>query len=366
MNIDEIKKRIEFNKTDGEILINLIDSAMEKGSELRERSLSIKKRSKELFKDLSDQKKIIFTIDDLKHRNNFKEWCTVGIDGSFYTVGSIGSIWYAPYSIVRILFEQGLFDEPVVDVYAAGIEEIDENENKSVDSEASRRMLLGETKALEDWNANNIESIVFIDGPVVDPPGYIDEKYVEYRCNAIKNAPEESFLIGCVKKCLDSHFIREYEKILRLKENELGKIFSVDKSLFAYFFTQYRIDNNYNDVLFTHPLELNDEISRRYSNYGVRIFSVFFQKDSYSDIVRLDIPMGYLKSDFNLRVQNAVSATCEWTFPGQNIPLPIEIAHEKCKIRGGAAQVIYEEIIVRTRASGIDDMIIMDMLNKAR
>lgn len=361
MDIDEIKKRIEFNETDGEVLINLIESANEKGSEISRTFRLIKEQSKKVFKDLSSLKKIIFTIDDLKDYGQFRKWCSVGIDGSFYSVGPIGSKWYAPYSIVRILFEKGLLGEPVVDVYAAGIEEIDENKHKSIDGEASRRMLLGETKALEDWNTKNTESIVFIDGPVVDPPCYIDENYVEYRCDAIKKATSQSLLVGCVKKCIDSHFLREYERILKLERNKLLKNFSVDKNLFAYFFTAYRLDNNYDDVLFTHPLELKDEISRRYSNYGIRIFSVFFQKDFSSEIIRLDIPMKYDKGDVNLRVQRAVTASYEWTFPGQNIPVPIEIAHEKCKIRGGAAQVIYEEILARTHATGsIEDMIIIN------
>jgi len=357
MNVEEQIKRIEFNKTDGKVLIKLIEDAKDKGSLVRKTSRKIKEKAIKILKELSQIEKIIYTEHDLSSKERFLDCCAVGIDGSFHTVGSLSSKYYAPFSVVRIIFERGISDKPEIHVYAAGIEEIDENEHKSVDAEASRRMLLGETKALYDWNSENIKSLVFIDGPVVDPPGYVDESYVDYRCDAIKIS-DNSLMIGCVKRCIDSHFLRYYEKILKLRKGDLMKHFSVDKNLFAYFFTKYRFDNNYNGVLFTHPLELRDEVSRKYSNYGVRIFSVFFQKDSSSNIIRLDVPMAYGDA-FEEKIFNAIRATCEWTFPGQDIPVPIEIAHEKCKIRGGAAQVIYEEILARAHASDIEDMVIM-------
>ena len=67
-----------------------------------------------------------------------------------------------------------------------------------------------------------------------------------------------------------------------------------------------------------------------------------------SPVLRLDIPLldpleNNSKADEI--VLQAVKATDTWTYPGQEYPLPIILAHEKCNIREGCAQVLYEEII---------------------
>ena len=155
---------------------------------------------------------------------DFKDHCSIGIDGSFYTIGGVGGKWYAPYAIVRILFEYGINQEPIVDVYAAGIEEISEQQHFNVDGEAGRRMLIGETKAMGDWGKKNKESIIFIDGPIVVSPSENKKEYVKYRCEAIRECLKSSKLIGCVKLSRDMFFIKKFEEMLGVK-GELQQVF---------------------------------------------------------------------------------------------------------------------------------------------
>jgi hypothetical protein len=136
---------------------------------------------------LTQEEKILFTKADIDPGLDFSNHCSIGIDGSFFAIGGVGGKWYAPYAIVRILFDKGIKNDPEIDVYASGIEEIIEQEYFSIEGEAGRRMLIGETKALDDWGDKNKESLIFIDGPVVDPPSYNNVSYIEYRCKRSKN-----------------------------------------------------------------------------------------------------------------------------------------------------------------------------------
>src|SRR5207249_2447130 len=92
------------------------------------------------------------------------------------------------------------------DIFWAGIEEIVETAgDRNPNTIAAEVMLVGETKALMDWGARARSSIVFIDGPIVDPPFHrtgLDD-YVSDRCDAIKKCMTGNLLVGCVKRSRD-------------------------------------------------------------------------------------------------------------------------------------------------------------------
>jgi hypothetical protein len=223
-------------------------------------------------------------------------------------------------------------------------------------------MLLGETKAIDNWGSKNISSIVFIDGPIVDPPTYNDKEYIEDRCKAIKKCLQNnSLVIGCVKRSRDSFFIREFEKILGLANDELRKEFLGDQQLFAYFFTIFRFENNYNAVLFSKCIDISDyEIYKTYRENDLYVYSVFYQKNIDSKILRIDIAVSKenLPNANDLALKGVKAASC-WQYPKQGTPLPIELAHEKSKIREGTAEILYEEILTKSRSASIEDQITM-------
>lgn len=356
-NFDEIKKQYDFNKTEPEVIIDLVEDANKKGVRIRERNSNIQKKANEILQALFEKEKIIFTEDDTKNFN-FENHISIGIDGSFFPIGGVGGEWYVPYAIVRILFENGIKNSPIVDVYAAGIEEIREQEYHSIPSEAGKRMLTGETRALEDWGDKNKQSLIFIDGPIVDPPAYNNFNYIEYRVKAIKNNIENSKIIGCVKRSRDIFFLKYYERILNI--NGLNNYFPSDQHLFSYFFTHYRFKNNYKGTLFSNVLDLsNNETYRIYKDFGISICSVFFQKSIESTILRLDFPFNEYNTDIRQIAIEGAKATSDWQYPQQYIPLPVELAHEKCKIREGAAETIYDEILTKSRSGSPESIMTM-------
>lgn len=348
--------------TESEVLVKLVDEANRKGEKVQKENRRLKTISEKIFnKLLSKSDKILFREDDLSIEYKATQICTVGIDGSFYKIGGVGGKWYSPYAIVRILFEKGIISMPVVDVYSAGIEEIEEQKYQNVDQEASLRMLAGETKAISNWGAKNITSIVFIDGPIADPPAYMNRDYIENRCKAIKKSLTRSMVIGCVKRSRDAFFLKYFEKLLELKEGELEKNFLSDQYIFAYFFSNLRIKNVYKGVLYSRPIDISDYgVHTLYKEYGVHIYSSFYQKSIDSKILRIDIP--FLETDVEKAeeiILKAIKASADWQYPKQYIPLPVQLAHEKCKIRGGTAEVLYDEILTKSRSSSVEEQITM-------
>ena len=358
-DFDSIKKQYDFNKTEPEVIIDLVEDANKKGTNIRANNQRISERANEILKLLSKDQQIIFNENDAP-QTSFIDCTSIGIDGSFFPIGGVGGEWYIPYAIVRILFEGGINQDPIVDVYAAGIDQIKEQDHINVGGEASNRMLIGETKALDDWASKNDKSLVFIDGPIVDPPAYNDGEYIEYRSTAIRNCLRHSKLIGCVKRSRDTFFVKEYEKILDMP-GLINNDFPSDQHLFSYFFTKYRFENNYKGFIFSNVLDIsNYGTNQFYKLFGVNVSAIFFQKSIESKILRLDIP--FLSVDIDNIVQlsaEAAKASSDWQYPHQYIPLPVELAHEKCRIREGAAETIYDEILTRSRSGSPENIMTM-------
>jgi hypothetical protein len=285
--------------------------------------------------------------------------CAVGIDGSFKLTGGAGGKWYAPISVARIIFEEGFGSQPRVDIFWAGIEEIEESEDYEPNRVASLMMLSGETKAILNWGTLNKGAYVFIDGPIVDPPviGYGGKEYIKDRCEGIRICIENSIAIGCVKRSRDKFYI-EYLKNLfsQRPEKDYLSQFPSDQHLMAYIFANIR-SRGYYGPLFTKWIDVSssNRVYKLYRKEGIYVTCLFFQKEIRSPILRLDIPFLEPPTENIVKLEkeivHIVKAVSDWTYPGQDYPLPVFLAHNKCNIREGCAEILYEEIMTRSRAS---------------
>jgi hypothetical protein len=356
-DIIDLKKRMEFKMTEPETLIRLVKDAQSKGEKVRNDMERLRKLASKLTL-LLEERNLLFTESALKDVQ-LKYKSAVGIDGSFQLIGGAGGKWYAPLSVARVVFENGFGTQPRVDIFWAGIEEIEESIEQDPNKAASFMMLSGETKAIFNWGTLNKEAYVFIDGPIVDPPTIIygKEEYMNYikdRCEAIKKCLEKSIVIGCVKRLRERVYI-EYLKNIILDRPEKGYLdqFPSDQHLVAHIFANVR-SKGYYGPLFTKWIDVSssNSIYKSYSNEGVYIASVFFQKGIRSQILRLDIPFKEPITMSGTKIDNEiihiVKAVNEWTYPGQDIPIPVLLAHNKCSIREGCAEVLYEEIMTRS------------------
>ena len=368
VNLEEIYRRYEFNKTEPETLVGLIESVIEKSDIIKSNFRRYREIVKTVYEVLM-RENFIHTIELSQSDEHYKKFCGVGIDGSFQYVGGMGGIWYLPISCSQVRFEKGLWSEPTVSV-AAGIHDINQLEYMNVAKEAEFRMLIGETKAINQA-ATKIDrtrkTVIFIDGPIVDPPWVGAEKrhhqYVKDRCEAIKLCiDKKALLIGCVKRIKGSYLINHIiDKLAKSDvEKNRAKQFISDMHLITYIFTRFAFEEN-KGVFYTSPIDISeaDPAHKLYYKEGIKVCSVLMQKDHSSRPIRLDIPFRSEKSeDGRSRAVDAVKTTALWSYPGQDIPLPVMLAHEKCNVRRGCAEVLYAEMITRTTTHDLFDNIV--------
>lgn len=367
-SLDEIYRRYEFNKTEPETLAGLIESVIKKSNEIKN-NFDLYRELTETMYEILTREKLLQKMELSSSDELYKEITSLGIDGSFQCVGGLGGIWYVPISCSRLLFENGLGSQPKVDV-AADIHDINEIEYPNLEKEASFRMLVGETKAINEWlfkGSLSKEIVIFIDGPIVDPPWYSGEKrykeYIEDRCDVIKRCIDNDvLLIGCVKRIMGRYLINHIRDCLAKNDDEKEKVkrFISDAHLVSYVFTKLSIESP-SSVFYTYPINVShtDETHEAYLKEGVEVYTIFMQKDFSCRPIRLDIPiLSESTMDVSERAIKTVKISTLWTYPGQNIPLAVMLAHYKCNIRRGCAEVLYDEMITRTTSPKMFDNVV--------
>jgi len=368
-NIYEDLRRYEFNKTESETLTGLVEDAIDKGEGARKEQAILRKISADLALLLREAN--FFLEADWQDTADILEERTVGIDGSNQPVGGVGGKWYVPLSCAIVSFEKGLKSTPKIEV-SSHIEIIQEREFTHVGTEAMGKMLLLETKAIMEYAMKGQRSTLFIDGPIVDPPTAASKDYVAYRCSAIKESLKRGInVIGCAKRVKDTHVRKFIESHLLRERRDKVKLepFPSDLQLFAFVFAHHwhQVGGD-KKGLYTLPVDVSDttKVYKLYQKNEIRIFSTFIQKDLGEYILRLDVPFfeGEPTNEKGILEQftQAVRATFAWTYPNQNIPLPIFLADNKCEIRRGCAEVLYDEIITRSRSTEpLDQMVSLQL-----
>jgi len=364
--IREAKRRIEFDLTEPETLVNLVQDARLKGEKVRN-DLSDLKRIAGDLRSFIESRGLLFKGESLRDIK-IPTKRGVGIDGSFQLVGGAGGKWFAPISVARISFEDGPMSSPKVDIFGASIYEIDETEDPKPNNVASVIMLSAEVKAIFDWGTQPKAAIVMIDGPIVDPPvfSYGGQEYVSERCEAIRKCVKKDLFFGCVKRSRDSFFI---ENLTKSEPSISGRLtrFPSDQYLVAYLFADLR-DSGFAGALFTDWVDASPTSSlyKAYSECGVYVVCFFVQREVNSQVLRVDIPLEFSPEKDSARVdlitRQAARSVVDWTFPGQDYPLPIFLAHGKCNIREGCAEVLYNEIMTRGMTTDPRNQAIMSQL----
>jgi hypothetical protein len=368
-NIYEILRRYEFNKTEPETLVGLVEEAIDKGEDAQAEQARLRQASAALL-DLFQNASWIAGLE-LEDEDSLLAKCTVGIDGSHQPVGGVGGKWYVPMSCAVIRFEQGISSTPGVDV-ETHIVEIQELESPRVRSRASEIMLSIETKAIQQWAMQNKPSLLFIDGPIVDPPTCETEEYLDRRCAAIKECLKRGVtVIGCAKRVRDVS-LRKFamtEAANDVASIDRLNIFPSDLQLVAFVFGHRWRSSNANGMkgLYSVPLDVTElgsegDIYKLYLERSLHIFSTYVQKTVDAYILRLDIPFltGQMTDEAERaqQIQRAIGATFAWTYPKHSIPLPVFLAHNKCEVRKGCAEVLYLEIMTRSRSTDPLDQIV--------
>jgi len=360
--LEERLKYAQFNQTDYQVLGKLVQRAIDRGVDIQNEQKKLGGLTKRAY-DVLDKGSFLKTFPQAKvDLGEFRSKCTIGVDGSFCPAGGTAGLWYAPISAVRVILRNGINSLDTfnvdTDLEAFGdITLVDERNAEDVNGEIIRRMMELETKAIMLTATRNKGSILMMDGPVVDPPTFSGKDYLKYRCDAFKNCVANDVLaVGCVKRIKDN-FTKGYVKENFVKtqdETDVFKEFPTDMHLLAYVFTYMRTQLGITEVIYTNPIETSDRGGQLYKEYrkqGLRLACMFIQKDLKSSILRLDIPLVTEETTLTVDAERLVRLVAGWTYPDLGTPTPVYLAHEKCQIRQGCADVLYEEILTRMRTT---------------
>ncbi|MEM2293006.1 MAG: DNA double-strand break repair nuclease NurA [Nitrososphaeria archaeon] len=364
-SIDELKRlirKIEFNKTEPELMTELVNKAMRAGEGERERLRRVSQKSHELFKLLKEMEifRKIEVADETME--NLKRIPMGAVDGSFQVVGGIGGRWYAILGISQIIAENGFTLNPIVKV-DGGIEPIEAADERIARQTSEMMMMLGEIKSfrkIAEKLGLKGESYIVIDGPIIDPPMYAVEEYVADRVSALKYCYERDIgVVGFVKRIMGSNYLNflknELEEIQSMEfTNDLDLLstvmFDAVKEMEGPVFTSpinYEEGiNEKNSLTFTYKCYKEKGLTVYYSYYKPLIRGRIFRIE-YASFEELDEQNVLEKIDRILKIINKV-----WTLPGMDESLLTLIAHAKCNIRLGAAETLYYEIMARALSEG--------------
>ena len=363
---ERLRKLIEFNRTEPEILRKLIEHASRRSRELE----NVVKKQKELGERILDAigDKLIVAID--RKGNPYIE--VLGVDGSNQVVGGRSGKYYIMLSAVIVYLPQGTATvNPVIRYPDITIVSFTDPSGEIIEDVAEDVMMLLETRAImESVKLKQSEGTtpLFIDGPVMDPPRNIREEsltvfkqlagielgnvneYYKIRANTILEAYREGIVpLGYVKRPGTDKLLLNY---VGREIKETLKVFGGDEELVRTLLAIKILVNGNNKIYYTTPIEypLDHSLYELYRRYGLRVYYSYSMINPYSRPFRIEVAVDKdtPKDRVEELIEWAVKLSHALTLPGQRYPLPVVIAHEKCRIRRGAAELIYEEILART------------------
>ena len=322
-SIEELKnliRKIEFNKTEPELLTELVRNAMKAGEMERERLKQVSKKSHELFTVLKNKSFFRRIENDEQTVNELKRVPIGAVDGSFQVVGGVGGRWYVILGVAQVIAENGFTLQPAIKV-GGSIVPLEAADEGVLHRESEILMMFGEIKALRgvaDILGDKGESYILIDGPVIDPPLYANKEYVEDRVNVLRFC---------------------YERKVDIVRSESYPVYT----------SPINYEEGCDDkdrVTLTYNMYKDKGLTVYYSYYKPSLRGKVFRVE-YASFEALSKQKVVEKFDRILGIINQV-----WTLPGMDEPLLITIAHNKCNVRRGAAETIYYEIMTRALSEG--------------
>lgn len=344
-------KNLEFENTEPRVLINLIEDSIKKGPIFEEKLNYYKNLVSDLKLRCNTQ--FIFLKSHTKLNNDLIIPNSVGLDGSTINTGIRGIMEYQCCSIAQIYFEN--FIEKTQDFFDAITFELKSSDPQSQEMEITKNLMYLESenikRTLEKLQNKNDKYIIFLDGPIVDPPYESDKDYVLFRSNQINEAIDNGIIIvGIVKRFHENAFIQHVVKVAASNCTFTVKDFPSDEILSSILFTQSTEESNSAIYTTTFNPVLNQQSFDEYYKHDIEIKSFLFSLNSQEKIYRVDFPVKIGTNNTQIEeikeiiVQNLI----KWTYIGTSYPYPVLFAHEKCSLKKVVGEVLFQEYLSRT------------------
>ena len=364
-DLEEYIRRLEFNKTEPEVLSSLIKKAVNEGKELQKLLRAMKSNADALKNKLLDSGIISNLEISTKDREKLAKSAITSIDGSRQVVGGRGKRYYIMLSVAIVELSQGIYGNFKVRYPNIELIAFEDPTGDKIEVLGEDLMLLVETEALRKKVNECISGErIMLDGPIVDPPrepsGEFKElfkniNYIKNRCSILKEAWKRGIKIyGYVKNIKTDNFLKDLlgtkvdiKRYIDTYASDEELVFS----LLTLLYLKQRRTNEKQVIFFTDPqvAPLKIPIYQKYLKEDIKIYYTYSMPYLGGKVYRLEIavPRDTDESEVKRDLLEGIKLTTTLTLPGQRIPIPIHLAHEKCKIRKGAAEIIYREILAK-------------------
>lgn len=351
---------MEFDKLESQALIGFVEQARDESENMKKAAAVYKKNSDKIL-NLMEEKKLLHKLDLTKENlDTYSKIFTDAVDGSNqYYQKPDGSFIYF-FSTARIRYQSGYTSKVEVTV-TPHTETINEIEEKSASNNAEKIMLSMETETMKrSLMQRNDDGLLFLDGPIIDPPGRtISSEYLSQRTLSIKDALNKKIMtIGIVKRVLGDMFTNKYKNYFDDNDKKLFEQMHSDKNLAIHVLTKY-LSSEKNLVAYTEPLIMNNSIAEKYHNYGVDVLTFIMKNGYHISPIRVDVALPTNNKDDIYKIaEKAIKHVVAWAAPGRHIPVPVILAHEKCNIGQGAAEILFTEFITGSKTDDNEENII--------
>ena len=259
LSLEELKRlirKIEFNKTEPELLIELVNKAKTIGEGERNRLRQLTKKSLDILKTMRNNN-LLYVVDaDRDTLRNLKSSPLGAVDGSFQVTGGKGGLWYIVLGVSQIIAEKGFTLSPIIKVDGA-VEPIEAIDDADAKRKAEKLMMLAEIKAMlkvAEYLRKERNAYLLIDGPIIDPPLLLDKGYIDERVSALKFCVENNVtVIGFVKRIMGKNYLNFLKNTF---ESDVFEDYVNDLDLLAS--TLFSALRETRRALYTKPIKYNE------------------------------------------------------------------------------------------------------------
>jgi len=309
-----------------------------------------------IIKDLIpifEERKWLIDISPAKQLEIRKQFEIYGVDGSNKLFKGIGSVFYSTWSTVSVkkrfpnskdLLQDKLQIQSGVKSYklsdlkdpaseklknlnlSCGIQDLPTTTDQSIKLLADNDMLDKETDTIKNIEGGE-NIIIFIDGPLVDPPKNAGDAYIKKRAKAIREHLKLGTKFYCVvKRIFDNFYIKDKSKTISTEIIKKLNYFADDSELLETLYINY----NWGKNIISDLIKLNNVNSdhKKYSQKGIDIYAFYLKMESKGSVIRVEYPV--LKDRPAPDAREIIPILISQVPPGYNLPEPIILAHFLC------------------------------------
>lgn len=291
----------------------------------------------------------IFILDSDENLRNV----VIGIDGSSSVIASMDPMYIFAVLVTRVTLD--IVSSSLSVEYPFSFTSIVNDPSGSAYRDVINDvMLICETIALDTVLHRDLRDLIVVDGPIIDPPrdvhalsidlvrkvlGIQVDDYHEWRAKILRSVVEAgSMVIGVVKRLRSSEALKQLI--------DLDPIYS-EEILASMLLNEARKELGcYDCAVATKPVELSHSLISVYRRHGVDISVSYVMFRGCSKAIRVEIAHRHdLKSESSLlqilKVLNSLTpyGTC--------IPLPVSLAHEKCRLNRDIVALLRRSILAK-------------------